>query len=136
MCFRFPEVRWANVWYVIRYEFKLMPRDLSTRPEIEVRVTRVLDPVFKKSCLFIESDVSMQEMLVNNRKEIKFFAISGLKVEMRHESGAPLPFVQFVSTENGVEHVFRTPFWSKIESNTIEEVREKLKSMFHMEFGN
>ena len=119
MRFRFPEVSWANVQYVIRYEFKLMPPDLSTRPEIEVRVTRVLDPAFKQSRVFIESDVSMQEMLVNNFKEIKFSAISGVKLEMRHESGAPLHFVKFVSRENGVEHVFRTPFWSIIERSTI-----------------
>jgi hypothetical protein len=139
MCFRFPGGSWANVRYLIRYEFKLMPRDLRTRPEIEVRVTRVLDPAFKQSRLFIESDVSMQEMLMDNHKEIKFSAISGVKVEMRHASGAPVPFVQFVSTasqENGAERVFRTPFWSKMERDTIEEVRAKLRSRFHMELAN
>jgi hypothetical protein len=134
MRFRFPGLSWANVQYVIRYEFKLLPRNLSTSPEIEVRVARFLDPAFKQSRLFLESDVSMQEMLVNNYKEIKFSAISGVKLGMRHESGAPIPFVQFISRENGMEHVFRTPFWSTIERNTIEEVREKLKSMFHMQF--
>jgi hypothetical protein len=43
-----------------------MPRDFSTRPEFEVTVTRFLDPAFKHSSLFRESDVPMQEMLVNN----------------------------------------------------------------------
>jgi hypothetical protein len=136
MRFRFPEVSWTNVQYVLRYEFQLMPRELSTRPEIEVRVTRVLDPAFKQSRLFIESDVSMQDMLVNNFKEIKFSAISQVKLEMRHESGEQLPFVQFVSRANGVDRVFRTPFWSAINQNKIEELQHKLKSFFHMEFGN
>lgn len=136
MRFRFPEVSWTNVQYVLRYEFQLMPRDLNSRPEIEVRVTRVLAPAFKQSRLFIESDVSMQEMLVNNFKEVVFCNVSEVKHDIRHGTGAPVPFVQFVSIEKGVQNVLRTPFWSAIEQAKIEEVRVKLKSMFHMEFGN
>jgi hypothetical protein len=136
MRFRFPEVSWTNVQYVIRYEFQLMPRDLSTRPEIEVRVTRVLDPAFKQSRLFIESDVSMQDILVNNFKEIIFSKVAGVKHDIHHGTGAPVPCVQFVSMETGVENVLRTPFWSAIEQTKIEEVRVKLKSLFHMEFAD
>lgn len=136
MRFRFPEVSWTNVRYVICYEFQLMPRDLNSRPEIEVRVTRVLAPEFKQSRLFIESDVCMQDMLVNNFKEIIFSKVAGVKHDIHHGTGAPVPCVQFVSMETGVENVLRTPFWSVIEQTKIEEVRVKLKSMFHMELGN
>ena len=46
-------------------------------------------------------------------------------------AGAPLTFLQFVSRKDS--YVI-TPWWSFIEGKTIEEVREKLKSMFHMQF--
>jgi hypothetical protein len=68
---RFSEVGWTEVPYVARYEFKLMPRklmprNLSTSPEIEFTLTRFLDPAFTQSRLFTESEVCTQEMLVNN----------------------------------------------------------------------
>jgi len=136
MRFRFPGVSWTNVRYVIRYQFQLLPRDLSTRPEIEVRVTRVLDPAFKQSRLFTESDVTMQEMLVSNFKEIIFSKVAGVGHGIHHGTGAPVPCVHFVSMETGVQTVLRTPFWSAIEQSKIEEVRVKLKTLFHMEFGD
>ena len=78
----------------------------------------------------------MQEMLLNHYRELRFLAISGVQVEMRHESGSPLPFVHFVSTRNGAKRVFKTPCWSKLERSAIEEVREKLRSVFRMELGH
>lgn len=56
---RFSEVGWTEVPYVARYEFKLLARDvdLSTSPEIEFTLTRFLDPAFRQSRLFGESDV-------------------------------------------------------------------------------
>ncbi len=134
MHLRFPEVGWTNVPYVIRYELLLTPRDLSTSPEIKVTLTRFLNPAFKHSRLFRESDASMQELLVNNFKEITFSSISAVRLEMRHDCAGQFEFIQFVSRKHGVEHAFRTPFWSRIERNTIEEVREKFESMFYMEF--
>ena len=136
MRFRFPGVGWAGVPYLIRYEFKLMPRDLSAGPEIEVRVTRALDPAFRQSRLFAESDAPMQEMLVGHYRELRFLGISGAQVEMRHESGSPLPFVHFVSARNGAQRVLKTPCWSRLERSAIEEVREKLRAAFRMELGH
>jgi hypothetical protein len=133
MCFRFPEVSWYNVPYVICYEFKLLPRNFDTQAEMEVRVSRFLKPEFKHSRLFSEVDVSMQEMLVNNFKEITFSSVSAARLELRNRS---LQFIQFISRTHGEEHVYVTPYWSHIERNVIQQVRERLKSMFHMEFDD
>jgi hypothetical protein len=129
--FRFPEGGWMKVPYLIRYEFKLLPRNLRDSPEFEVRVSRALDPGFKQSNMFRYSDSSMQEMLVNNFKEVRFSAISGVQLSMRVGPRAPLTFLKFVPKNKSY---LITPWWSFIEDKTIEEVREKLKSMFHMEF--
>jgi hypothetical protein len=133
ICLRFPEVGWTKVPYVARYEFKLLPRDLSTSPEIEFTLTRFLDPAFRQSRLFGESDVSMQEMLENNFNfKETFSSISAVRLEMRGDSVGLFQLVQ--TSEDGTEYVFKTPFWSRVERNTIEEVRERLETMFRMEF--
>jgi hypothetical protein len=132
---RFSEVGWTEVPYVARFEFKLMKRKrlLSTSPEIEFTLTRFLDPVFKQSRLFEESDVSMQEILEKNFNFTETFSlISAVRLEMRSESVGLFQLVQ--TSKDGTEHVFRTPFWSRVELNTIEEVRERLETMFRMEF--
>jgi len=129
---RFSEVGWTEVPYVARYEFKLMPRNLSTSPKIEFTLTRVLDPAFMQSRLFLESEVCTQEMLVKNFMfEETFSLLSAVRLEMRSESVGIFRFVQ--TGAHGEEHLFRTPFWSRVERNTIEEVREKLETMFHVE---
>ena len=142
---RFSEVGWTEVPYVARYEFTLMPRKkllstspeikftISASPEIEFTLTRFLDPAFMQSRLFTESEVSMQEMLVNNfMSEETFSSISAVRLEMRSESVGLFQFVQ--TREHATEHVLRTPFWSRVERNTIEEVRERLRTMFRMDF--
>lgn len=141
---RFSEVGWTEVPYVARYEFTLMTRKkllvtspeikftISARPEIEFTLTRFLDPAFMQSRLFTESEVSMQEMLVKNfMSEETFSSISAVRLEMRSESVGLFQFVQ--TRECATEHVLRTPFWSRVERNTIEEVRERLETMFRME---
>jgi hypothetical protein len=134
---RFPEVGWTEVPYVARYEFKLMrrklmPRNLSTSPEIEFILTRFLDPAFMQSRLFIESEVGTQEMLVKNFMFGETFSsLSAVRLEMRSESVGMFQFVQ--KGAHGEEHLFRTPFWSRVERNTIEEVREKMATMFRVE---
>jgi len=131
---RFSEVGWNEVLYVARYEFKLLPRNLKTSPEIEFTLTRFLDPAFKQARLFIESDFSMQEMLENNFNfKETFSSISAVRLEMRSEGVWLFQFVQ--TSEDGIEHVFKTPFWSRVERNMIEEVRERLETMFRMEFN-
>lgn len=131
---RFSEVGWSEVLYVARYEFKLLARNLKTGPEIEFTLTRFLDPAFKQARLFIESDGSMQEMLENNFNfKETFSSISAVRLEMRSEGVWLFQFVQ--TSEDGTEHVFKTPFWSRVERNTIEEMRERLETMFRMEFN-
>jgi len=131
---RFSEVGWSEVPYVARYEFKLLPRNLRMSPEIEFTLTRFLDPAFKQARLFIESDVSMQEMLENNFNfKETFSSISAVRLEMRSEGVWLFQFVQ--TSEDGTERVFKTPFWSRVERNAIEEVRERLETMFRMEFN-
>ena len=121
--------------YVARYEFKLMPRNLSTSPKIKFTLTRFLDPAFMQSRLFLESEVCTQEMLVNNFMfEETFSLLSAVRLEMRSESVGIFRFVQTGAL--GEEHLFRTPFWSRVERNTIEEVREKLQTMFHVELDS
>jgi hypothetical protein len=121
--------------YVARYEFKLMPRNLSTSPKIEFTLTRFLDPAFMQSRLFIESEVCTQEMLVKKFMfEETFSLLSAVRLEMRSESVGIFRFVQTGAL--GEEHLFRTPFWSRVERNTIEEVREKLQTMFHVELDS
>jgi hypothetical protein len=105
---------------------------ISASPEIEFTLTRFLDPVFKQSRLFEESDVSMQEMLENYFNfEETFSKITAVGFEMRSESVGLFQFIQ--TTKAGTEHVLKTPFWSRVERNTIEEVRERLKTMFYVE---
>ena len=129
---RFSEVGWTEVPYVARYEFNLLQRNLIKSREIEFTLTRFLDPVFKQSRLFEESDVSMQEMLENYFNfEETFSMITAVKFEMRSESVGLFQFIQ--TTKEGTEHVLKTPFWSRVERNTIEEVRERLKTMFYVE---
>jgi hypothetical protein len=53
-------------------------------------------------------------------------------LEMRSESVGLFQFVQ--TREHATEHVLRTPFWSRVERNTIEEVRERLQTKFRMDF--
>ena len=140
---RFSEVGWRLVPYVARYEFTLMPRKkllstspetkftISARPEIKFTLTRFLDPVFKQSRLFEESDVSMQEMLENYFNfEETFSMITAVRFEMRSESVGLFQFIQ--TTKEGTEHVLKTPFWSRVERNAIEQVRERLKTMFYV----
>jgi hypothetical protein len=134
ICLRFREVGWTEVPYVARYEFKLLARDvdLSTSPEIEFTLTRFLDPAFMQSRLFGESDVSMQEVLVHNFdfKET-FSSIAAVRLEMRSEN---MGFLQLVQRRaHATEHVLNAPFWSRVQRNTIEELREKLKTLFCME---
>lgn len=130
MRLRFPQLGWTDVPYVIRYELLLTPRDLSTGPELNVTLTRFLNPAFMHSPLFRESDAAMQELLVKNFKEITFPSVSAVRLETRHDR----EFLQFVSREKTAEHAFRTPFWSTIERDTIEAVREKCQSVFCIEF--
>ncbi len=129
---RFSEVGWTEVPYVARYEFNLLPRNLIKSPEIEFTLTRFLDPVFKQSRLFQESDVAMQEMLENYFNfEETFSMITAVRFEKRSESVGLFQFIQ--TTKEGTEHVLKTPFWSRVERNTIEEVRERLRTMFYVE---
>lgn len=140
---RFSEVCWTEVPYVARYEFKLMPRkllprDLSTSPEIEFTLTRFLDPAFTQSRLFTESDSSTQEMLLKNFMfERTFSMLSAVRLEMRGES---VGMFQFVQREHKREHgggiLLGTPFWSRVGRNTIEEVRGKLATMFRVELAS
>ena len=139
---RFSEVCWTEVPYVARYEFKLMPRklmprDLSTSPEIEFTLTRFLDPAFTQSRLFTESEDCTQEMLLKNFMfEQTFSKLSAVRLEMRSESVGMFQFVQNTHIQmeaQGGEILFSTPFWSRVGRNTIEEVRGKLATMFRVE---
>lgn len=142
---RFSEVCWTEVPYVARYEFKLMPRkllprDLSTSPEIEFTLTRFLDPAFTQSRLFTESDSSTQEMLLKNFMfERTFSMLSAVRLEMRGESVGMFQFVKKDHHQKGAqggEILFGTPFWSRVGRNTIEEVRGKLATMFRVELAS
>jgi hypothetical protein len=157
---RFSEVCWTEVPYVARYEFKLMPRkllprDLSTSPEIEFTLTRFLDPAFTQSPLFTESEPRTQEMLLKNFMfEQTFSKLSAVRLEMRSESVGMFQFVQNTHVQNthiqntriqkegsskgapGGEILFSTPFWSRVGRNTIEEVRGKLATMFRVELAS
>ena len=43
-------------------------------------------------------------------------------------------FLQLVQRRaHATEHVLNAPFWSRVKRNTIEELREKLKTLFCME---
>lgn len=137
---RFSEVCWTEVPYVARYEFKLMPRkllprDLSTSPEIEFTLTRFLDPAFTQSPLFTESEDCTQEMLLKDFMfERTFSMLSAVRLEMRGESVGMFQFVQ--KGAQGGEILFGTPFWSRVGRNTIEEVRGKLATMFRVELAS
>ena len=142
---RFSEVCWTEVPYVARYEFKLMPRkllprDLSTSPEIEFTLTRFLDPAFTQSRLFTESEDCTQEMLLKNFMfEQTFSKLSAVRLEMRSESVGMFQFVQNTHIQKeaqGGEILFSTPFWSRVGRNTIEEVRGKLATMFRVELAS
>ena len=131
---RFPEVGWTSVPHVIRYELLLAPRDLRSSPEIQVTLTRFLHPAFKHSRLFRDSDACMQDALVSCFRETTFSSVSAVRLEVRHDCAEQQhEFLRFVSRKNGVQHAFHTPFWGRIERDKIDEVREKLESVFRME---
>lgn len=136
MLLRFPGNGSTVVPYVIRYELLLKKRNLSKTPEIQVTLKRFLNPAFMHSNFFKECDKRTQELLVDHSKEIIFSSVSAVRLEIRHHMpGQFEEFIQFLCIKNATENVCRTPFWCKIERDTIEEVREKLKFKFHMEFA-
>lgn len=130
MRLRLGAASWTDVPYLIRYDLQLPPRCLRKPPEMNVRLTRYLNPAFKHSRLFEESDASIQEMLENNSKQTTFLSICAVRLEMRRHAEGPFEFLQFESRT----HVFRTPYWSRIERSAIEDVRKQCRATIYMEF--
>jgi len=133
MSFRFPEVSWYNVPYVICYECHLKQRDFNAGPEMLMRVTRSLHPAFQHTNLFLDSDVSLQKTLIAQYKEITIPSISAVGIVRRKHCDAASDFIECVTRVNGVTRVCKTPFWCAIETGVIQEFRQKLKTCFYME---
>ena len=133
MRFRFRNVGWTDVPYVIRYECKLKPRDFFAVPEMLMRVTRSLHPAFTHASLFMDSDVSLQKTLIAQYKEITISSICAVSIVRRKHCDATPDFIECVTQANGVTRACKTPFWCGIESGAIRELMQKLKTCFCME---
>jgi hypothetical protein len=133
MSFRFRNVGWTDVPYVIRYECKLKPRDFNAGPEMLIHVTRSLHPTFAHTNLFKDSDVSLQEMLIANYKEITIPSICAVRLVRREHCDAASDFIECVTQANGVTRACKTQFWSRIEGGAIRELMQKLKTCFCLE---
>jgi hypothetical protein len=55
----FPELDSRDVPHIVRYEFKLMRRSLSRGPELEVSISRTLDPAFMQRDDWMEERYEM-----------------------------------------------------------------------------
>jgi len=133
--FRFRNVGWMEVPYLIHYECILKPRQFkggqfSVRPEIEIRVRRTLDAAFTHTNLFIESDISIQKTLLEQFKEIVYFKVYAIKIVRRDATDN---FLECVKVVDGVQKTCIMPFWSKIDQRAIAELKQKLKLMFSID---
>jgi len=151
MRFRFRDAGWTDVPYLIRYECTLKPRDFNAGPEMLMRVTRSMNPAFARESLFLDSDVSLQETLVAQYKEITIPSICAVSVARRthcdtHKYGCPAyrgmactrqpgasdcsHYLECVTRVNGVTKVCKLPCWCAIETGVLDTLRQKLKSCF------
>jgi len=133
----FPEFGMRLVPTITRYEFKLMRRRLSRGPELEVSISRTLDPAFMQRREWIESDIDEQESLAKRwQTTATFSSISKTIVLLFSEYQGAFKFVR--TTPDGAEEVLDTPFWSKFElpakrnKGILEEVRNNFKTILHM----
>jgi hypothetical protein len=148
-----------RVPWILRIEFKLMPRTVFSHPEFSMRITEVIDPMYMQSREFEELSAALsQEKLqqfdyfVREREamnQVTFPAIERLFVRLDTQNKGELlvkvPFgkprvqhrgctEQCFSTPSGMTvGIVTTPVWCAVLRTTWEEVREKLQSVFHME---
>ena len=150
-------IRISMKW-ILRIEFKLMPRTVFSHPEFSMRMTEVLDPMYMRSPEFkVLSEALSQEKLqqldnfVRKREamnQVTFPAIERLFVRLDTQNEGELlvkvpfgkPRVQHrgcteecFSRSGMTVRIVTTPVWCAVLRTTWEEVREKLKSVFHME---
>ena len=99
---------------ITRYDFKLMRRSLSRGPELEVSITRTLDPVVMQRREWIESGIDEQEDFAKRwQNTATWSSISKtIIVLLTHNKG----YFKFVrTTPDGVEKVLEAPVWSIFE---------------------
>ena len=126
------------VHLITRYDFKLMRRNLSRDPELEVSITRTLDPAVMQRREWIESGIDEQEYFAKRwQNTATWSSISKtIIVLLTHNKG----YFKFVrTTPDGVEEVLETPMWSIFELpgkrhiGIVEEVRNNFKTILHMD---
>ena len=133
MRFRFRGAGWTDVPYRIRYECTLKPRDFDAGPEMMMRVSRSMNPAFAHESLFLDSDVSLQETLIAQYKEITIPSICAVSVARRTHCDAASDcshYLECVTRVNGVTRACKLPCWCAIETGVLDTLRQKLKSCF------
>jgi hypothetical protein len=128
-----------------RYEFKLARRRGDSGPELRARFSWAVDPFFKETGGWRQMSPAMHgaiERAVSRSVEIPPF--SELRVDLAVEVlSAPLSdagekpsrfyFVRRGDLGRDQPHVEFSPTWSSLYRENIEEVRDKLKTVFRMD---
>jgi len=130
-----------------RYEFKLARRRGDSGPELRARFSWAVDPFFKTTGGWRQMSPAMHgaiERAVSRSVEIPPF--SELRVDLAVEVdalSAPLSdagekpsrfyFVRRGDLGRDQPHVEFSPTWSSLYRDNIEEVRDKLKTVFRMD---
>ena len=113
------------------FEFKLERRRASG-PVMHARFTRVMDPAFKLEPEWGHISAAEQAQIENSvRCEAVFEAFTELRYDDQKvdEKGYPYLLFSFLRP-SGVEDA---PKWSKFSPRVLEEVREKLKTVFGLD---
>ena len=130
---RFDNFGWRHVPFIVRYEFTRR-RSLSRAGELEIIISKRLDPAFKKSREWSESDNEVHEYLEKKYNEtVTFSFISAAEIVSYDEKTVIFKFEQ--RTERGLKAVLQAPWWSKFglpckrDKGILQEVQNGFRSI-------
>jgi hypothetical protein len=130
---RFEIFGWRHVLFIVRYEFTRR-RSLSKAGELEIIISKRLDPAFKESREWKESNNEVHECLEKKYNEtVTFSSISAAEIDSYDEETAIFKFEQ--RTEHGAKEVLQAPWWSKFglpckrDKGILQEVQNGFRSI-------
>ncbi len=130
-----------------RYEFKLARRREDSGPELRARFSWAVDPFFKTTGGCRQMSPAMHCAIERSvRRSVEIPPFSELRVDLAVEVEAlsePLSdaaekpsrfyFIRRGDLGRDQPHVEFSPMWSSLYLDNIEEVRDKLKTVFRMD---
>ena len=131
------QIRW-----ILRLEFELKPRTASDYPEISVKMSETLDPAYRHSQEFAqlhEAKVQQLETFVRTH-EAKYRRTTSkinkvcVEVDFKEAWFGHFEFFEFRPLPHQLDEIPILQDWMPVvERGMIDEVREKLKSVFNMD---